>query len=67
MQAIKTPGHPNLVTSIAMIPPRTSGVHKAAKNIGDLTYIVLKSLDSRLIIFPIYCDLAVYCESFDNF
>ena len=54
------PGHPNRVTRIAKTPIKEKGVTKEAKNTGDFVSIVLKSFESKLMIFPNYCDFAVY-------
>jgi len=35
-QAFSMPGHPNLVTKMAMIPPKPKGAIIEAKNIGAL-------------------------------
>lgn len=52
--AISIPGHPKRVIRIAITPGKAKGVIIEAKNIGDFVYIVLKSLDSKLIILPNY-------------
>lgn len=61
------PGQPKRVIKIAIIPASAKGLIKDAKNIGDLVYMVLKSLDNKLIILPNYCVFAVYCDIFDSF
>lgn len=63
----KIPGQPNLVIKIAIIPTNPNGVPSAAKNIGLLISIVLKSFDKRFIILPSYWVLAVYWDIFESF
>lgn len=65
-QATKIPGQPKRVINIAIIPTNTKGEDKEAKKSGDFVYIVLKSLDNKLIILPSYCVFAVYCDILDN-
>lgn len=58
--SMRIPGQPKRVIRIAIIPASAKGAIMAAKNIGDLVYIVLKSLDNKFIILPSYWVLAVY-------
>jgi hypothetical protein len=65
-QATKIPGQPKRVINIAIIPANTKGEANEANKRGDFVYIVLKSLDNKLIILPSYCVFAVYCDILDN-
>ena len=56
------PGHPNLLTKMINTPMIKKGIDIVAKMVGPLSSIKLKSFERMLMIFPSYCDLAVYWE-----
>ncbi len=57
--AIRIPGQPNRLISMIIVPMKPIGATVAASSVGKFIYIVLNSLESRLIILPIFWIFAV--------
>ena len=61
------PAGPKRLSKIAIMPRKAKGATKDGRNIHVFASMLLKSFDSKFIIFPNYEDLAVYCEILDSF